>query len=228
MNYELEANSSLELMHDPNFDIIKIPAFIESMLKQTEKIIKEQQIDAKQAKSIIKRIEGMPQYQNYQKQKVKMDTLESLIQDFDNQNPDCQNNQKLTEARKTMVDHVDTLEENINDYFEILVQIDRANKNTNNFHKEDWEITEKLIQLDGERREKHDAILADLNIINQLVKKHIKPDPKKNITPDTKLFEDNEITNENRTAIGQWACDTVIGEKLKKIIGEAQNIIERN
>ncbi len=184
-------------------------------------------VSAEKAKEIIAQVSNKPEYRAYRNQKITMDTLRSLVVDFERQNNDFETNPKKAQTHQDLIDLLDAIEDNIKNYFGLLIQIDNISQICQHDKKDEREVAEDQASLDKSRKIMHDTLLSNLRAFCRLARKSIKSDIAMGINPEKKLFRPEELEDSNRHAIGIWAYDTFAGSNLERIIDEANEIINK-
>ena len=183
-----------------------------------------EKITPEHAQEIAERVEQMPEYQLYQKQTIRFDTLESLLSDYDN--GPGKNAENADEVRENLNDSIESVENASKIYFDWLVKIDHLHTRRS-LRMEKREIAEESARLDRLRRLAHNGLMTNLCGLRRLIEKHFPENRKHGLEAREKTFSLAELADENRADIGLWAYRSVAGSRFEKIRQQALTVLEK-
>lgn len=190
-------------------------------IKEVDRANENKEIKEDECFELVEKIKSTPEYKNYEKQNIKLSTLEEMVSVVENNlnNLDSGDENYINKAIETFEKTVSDLKKRVENYRRNIISMERLNRSPSGFRMEPEEKREKIKKIDRIRRNNHNIIQDDLRIIsrfpsvvNEKLGINLKWD---------KFFSSREI--ENREFVKKWAYTTAVGERMKNILKKVED-----
>src|SRR3989344_8827634 len=173
-------------------------------------------------------IPQLPEYQQYLEQDIRLDTIESIVQDFDSQTKGRENDQSVQTIRNYLLQTNKGLRKSLGDYHRARLNFEHVNESPVISSRVDPENHRRLKENAGlSRRNYHNGIITLLGNLRRNCLEKLPQEFNVHI-PEEKLFSEELLKDEKRDIIGDWAYNTEVGERLKGLLTQAKEVIEQN
>lgn len=168
----------------------------------------------------LQEIKNQPDYVRYQSQRINFETLDSLLEDFDDQVSDSSSEESGL-WREKLRELIQEIKRGVHDYYDIIIAMD--NSEVKKHHMEEFEYREWLTEKDHSRRRIHNALISNLTILTRLINTKIKKIGVE--IPKNKLFDGNELRD--REYVGKWAINTQKGAFWVDLSQKLEDVLEK-
>lgn len=172
-----------------------------------------QGISGEEAKKIVDALEELPEYQKYKSQRVKIDALEDIVEDFQAQiEARSEKNELAAQAIKMLKNVLQSLKLSLENYYQIIRRTQTLG-NIHRFRMSPEQFTDLQENSEERRRRIHNSIINNLRFLTRFVQETAPDKFGVEISSD-RVFAQSEL--EDRVAIGEWAYYTALGARLEK------------
>lgn len=195
---------------------------LETLSEEPTKVSDLSLEDAEELREIILKL---PEYQNYQKQKINFTTLNSLIDDYNHMavSQATDNPTIFERSRQSLGKMIEDVKRSVDSYYRAILSIERSMR-LQKFRMDPRDYAEEFSRHDGYRRSIHNALLANLTSLTRFSLRTI-PERLGISLPKEKFFNQYEL--HNRDFIGDWAYKIAQGARIQEVLKTVERKIKK-